>query len=199
MEPLSAAELSSLAGSMLPSSSYGDPSVLQRRDDAIATLLTSLDASGRLPALIAAIDTRQSARLNAYAERMATLAVRLRDPRQLRNGLTAVAVAYETTDDPRDNLTVLSLLWRAAQLLDLDAAGEFHAAAARVPDAAAFFASWPSRKPAHQTIQDMGYLETTDADGFTFRWANDYSIPPPENLRERLSDRWDHLTRRGRD
>jgi hypothetical protein len=83
MEPLSAAELSSLAGSMLPSSSYGDPSVLQRRDDAIATLLTSLDASGRLPALIAAIDTRQSARLNAYAERMATLAVRQRDPRQL--------------------------------------------------------------------------------------------------------------------
>lgn len=76
------------------------------------TLYTALTDQERA-SLHAYVDADDTLFFFAYAVRMATLAVRERDPRHLVNGLLAVTLAHKTTDY-RDFLTIMPPLRDAA-------------------------------------------------------------------------------------
>src|SRR5262249_46769613 len=93
------------------------------RDTEIRDLL----ATASPQALATVLDQSHASVLQAFAERMAALAVRRHDPDVLRDGIRAVAAAFEVADDEREVLLVLPLLWRSAELLELDPASELTA------------------------------------------------------------------------
>ncbi|MEU9101204.1 hypothetical protein [Streptomyces sp. NPDC048361] len=108
--------------------------------------------------------------LNAFAERMASLAVRRQDAREVRDGLIAIQVALSLTDDPRDALPVLSLLVHACRLIGADAVTETMAATDITgSEAGEVLRQFLDRSPEDQSIQAMGYEESSDAAGFRFK------------------------------
>lgn len=105
--------------------------------------------------------------LLVFAERMAALAVRDRDPDTLRRGLRAAAVAAEVESDSRGVVLVLPTLWHSAGLLGLDRAAEFTAFADQT--GGELVAGFAGRRPEDQTLECMGYVEVDDADGFRYQ------------------------------
>lgn len=139
-----------------------------RDTDQIATLLALIERESDDEAFI----------LTVYAGRMASLAARQNDPDLLRTGFLALAVAIRHEDlDPRDALSVQSLLWRGAQLLELDPAAELDRAAQLVPSSADFLNQWHQRTPSSQSIEAMGYRESDGPEGFRFRAAHFEPFP----------------------
>ena len=105
----------------------------------------------------------------AYAERMASLAVRRQDKKSLRSGLVAVALAWLLVDDHREVWPVMALLYRAAEMVGADPAAEFAAAGTLGgADVATALAEFAARPAPDRSIADMGYEPGDDAQGFRF-------------------------------
>jgi hypothetical protein len=149
----------------------------EARDSEIFSLLEQARGSGRLGELVERVRPgRESARLSDFAGLTASLAVRRENPDVLRAGLVAVGIASITTDDIRDEIGVLALLWHSARRLGLDAAAEFRAAATAIPPASDFYAEWVNRSPRLQRLSEMGFRESSDEDGFCY--VGDDDLPP---------------------
>ena len=125
--------------------------------------------------------------LRVFAVRMAALAVRREDPELLRMGLLAIGIASVRSIDIRDELLVLAPLWRTAQLVTEDPTLPFEAAATELPPAAEFFRDWIARPADAQSLECMGYYESTDADGF--RYVNDPYGPMRDILEQDFARR----------
>lgn len=139
------------------------------RDAEITALLDAARDNGQLVELAELVRPRQDAVLRAFAERMASLAVRTGDPVPLRGGLLSAAIAMAAPDaDGREVLLILPLLWHGARRLELDPAAEFAATAELVPAAATGLRQFTAREPADQRIEAMGYVESADDDGFRY-------------------------------
>lgn len=148
---------------------YLDRPLPSPRDDEITALLDRARDDGQLIQLAELVRPAQDAVLRAFAERMASLAVRTGDPVTVRNGLLAAAIAIVVPDvDVREVLLVLPLLWHSAQRLALDPAEEFEATAEEFPPAARALRQFIARKPADQRIGAMGYVESADDSGFRY-------------------------------
>ena len=106
--------------------------------------------------------------LGVFAERVASMAVRRHDPSDLRVGLIAMAIAMKAAGDWRDVLPVYSLLYRAAEKIGVDPAVEFAEANARLGGAADSLVEFAGREPWNRGIDVMGYVESSDQDGFKF-------------------------------
>ena len=106
--------------------------------------------------------------LLCFAERMASLSVRLGSEAHLGRGLAAV-VAEGWGTDPRENLMVVSLLYDAAARLGLDPAEAFGKvlpfATQSVKDS---FGRFFTRSAEDQSIEAMGYTTNTDSQGFRY-------------------------------
>jgi hypothetical protein len=82
----------------------------------------------------------------------------------------AAQLALALTDDSREVLPTLSLLFRACQLIGEDPVVEFRASAHAVrasPDGE--FMKFLDRSPEDQSIGAMGFEEGNDAAGFRFQ------------------------------
>ncbi|OPC81587.1 hypothetical protein B4N89_12085 [Embleya scabrispora] len=114
---------------------------------------------------------RQSRRwdaLDTYAARMASIAVRERDSDMLRRGLVAALIAMKSTDDEREALPTLSLLYRAWEILD-DRGLCFRAPRdLQVREEDDPFVAFARRSPDDRGIRAMGYREGSDSEGFRF-------------------------------
>ncbi|HTJ71526.1 MAG TPA: hypothetical protein VL551_28545, partial [Actinospica sp.] len=114
--------------------------------------------------------------LAVFGERAASLAVRAKDPGGLRYGLSGTALACALTDDAREVVAPMALLYRAAELIGVDPDAEFAAAARRSGNAQAerALSAFPRRAPADRSPGAMYYFERQDGDGFRFVFEDPY-------------------------
>jgi hypothetical protein len=103
-----------------------------------------------------------------YAERMANEAVRTGKLEHLQNGLCAVALE-DGRFDARENILVLSVLYRSAQKLGVDAEDLFAAAATLAHgEMEGLIREFPARPESARSIEAMGYRETVGSAGFFY-------------------------------
>jgi hypothetical protein len=149
---------------------YGPLAIPQSIDDKITELLRTwagLEPSARSVASSRVLDD-QHYTLMAYAERMASSAVRTRDMEKIYFGLLALGVDG-WRGDWRESVMILSVLYDAAQRLSATAEPVFERAVALLaPKAATAFASFLRRSPADKSIEAMGYVAASDDDGFRY-------------------------------
>jgi hypothetical protein len=107
--------------------------------------------------------------LCAYAERMASLAVRRRDPQLLDRALVAAVVGGLTTFE-QGAMMVMPLVEHSAQLLHVDTSSLFgRAAAVTGHPGSVSLMIWLSRPAEDRTLASMGWAEGRDAGGFRYR------------------------------
>jgi hypothetical protein len=147
---------------------YGPRKIPAPLDQEIAAFVRNVSAADSFVAALNELDHRSARVLTAFAERMASLAIRHQDGRTLRDGLIACALAISRTDDPREVLPVFSLLFRAAEMIGDDPVAEFDRVAGIAGEAGASLRSFARRDPADRSIEAMAYIEGNDADGFRF-------------------------------
>jgi hypothetical protein len=127
----------------------------------------ALDAKDRLAAA-EGICEDQRFKLLAYAERMASLAVRERNQEYIILGLAALG-ADGWRGDWRDNAAIISLHYDAARKLGLPPQPVFETAAALLSAKPALaLRSFLNRLPQDKTLEAMGYI--AGADGGRFRY-----------------------------
>jgi len=115
------------------------------------------------------LSDQQSLKLQAYSERMATFAVRTRDPERIFFGLLALG-ADGWRGDWREKVLVLSLHYDAIKRLTANPEAMFERAAALLsPKAASALASYLQRSPENKSIKVMGYVVASDDDGFRYQ------------------------------
>ena len=138
------------------------------RDDEIKKLLLETINEGFVARLRGALQEGHAAVLRAFAERMASLAVRLTDEQTLRLGLIALLLTWNGPDS-RNTLLEFPLFYDAITRLGL--AGDQFVVALRPvlgDELIAPFASFLSRPEAAKTLQSMGYAVGADNDGFRY-------------------------------
>jgi hypothetical protein len=143
------------------------PCPFDRRVEHIVAWYEDADDAGRA-ALRERITPRAASTLSAYAERIASHAVRLHDADVLRRALLAAAIGWYH-EDPRESMLILPLFHDAATRLGVDPAPLFSdaAAAGDLPLNGAL-AIFPQRSPEDRTLACMGYRAAADGDGFRY-------------------------------
>jgi hypothetical protein len=136
-------------------------------DDDLWSFLSAALETGRLRELEDALTLEQAHLLSAFAERMATLAVRTKSQDVLRLGVLAVYLSL-TVSTERDLLLIPPLLFDAADRLAVprESLMEFVASSAAGsfdPDAGV-----ASVIHARHDIASMGYVLRDDGDGPTY-------------------------------
>jgi hypothetical protein len=115
------------------------------------------------------IDEKHRYTLLAYAERMASLAVRLRDREPIILGLIALGISGYV-GDWRDNATIIALHYDAALRANQSPAETFEEAAAYLAqELAAAIKAFLRRSEEEKSLKAMGYSSGTDAEGFRYR------------------------------
>ena len=107
--------------------------------------------------------------LGAYAERMASAAVRTRDPSLLNRALVALVVAGLDEND-RDCLMTMAPIDDSAQRLGVDLDDLFERVSKTVGhQGTVSLVSWLTRKPEHRSLASMRFAAAEDSDGFRYR------------------------------
>lgn len=110
--------------------------------------------------------------LSAFAERMASLAVRSGSISDIRDGLVAAQLSLILTDDFREVLQSVSLLYRASELVGVDPSQQFRAVAQLAGDPPEnHLISFLERSPDKKRIERMGFTEGADETGFRFLYS----------------------------
>jgi hypothetical protein len=106
--------------------------------------------------------------LRAFAERMASAAVRNGDQGLLRKGLIALLLSSRSPDF-RDTLMIFPLFYHAARRLGLDLGPFLDSIRQTIGDPfSAPFAEFLKRPETNKSLQVMGYAEGADNDGFRY-------------------------------
>lgn len=106
--------------------------------------------------------------LLAYAERMASLAVREANGEILSKGMTALAIASRLVYI-KEALPILSLMYNSAIKIGVDPTQLFSALALNESDELKPFVEYfPYRSVEDRSIQAMGYVEGEDEGGFLY-------------------------------
>ncbi|MFN7473300.1 MAG: hypothetical protein ACK5RJ_00810 [Burkholderiales bacterium] len=151
---------------------YGTLGIPNSRDYEITTLLTdwlTLDSESRKVAAEQLTESKRGTLL-AYSERMASQAVRTKDLQCIFLGLLAVGIAGWAFER-RDNDSILSLHHDAALRVN-DGRPElvFQKAAALLPQRESLeLVDFLRRPQEDKTIEAMGYVQSSDADGFRYQ------------------------------
>lgn len=149
---------------------YGPTPIPSARDAEIESLLVKWQAfspSDRNEAS-ARIIKNQRFTLLAFAERMATSAVRQKDPKCIHLGLLALGLDGWNTDW-RDNVTILSLHYDAAIRLAADPSFIFSEAGNLLSEKVRrSYANFLARNDEDKSLEAMGYAIGSDDDGFRY-------------------------------
>ena len=150
---------------------YGTWPIPHRVDTEITGLLQAWmkqDESGR-KAAAEQISEDQRFVLLAYSERMASLAVRSRDRGLILMGLVALGIDG-WRGDWRDNAVLICLHYDAARRIGLLPEHLFEEAAKLLPEKPAeAVRSFLRRTDGEKSLEAMGYIAATDADGFRYQ------------------------------
>lgn len=154
-----------------------DPSVNQAylpqlipstRDREISSLLSGV-IEGRLVARFARmLQTGHAEVLRAFAERMASAAVRKGDTAILRIGFVALLVSWPVSDS-REALTIFPLFYDAMRRLDVDVSSFLESIRESLGEQLVSpFVGFLRRSTPNKSLESMGYAEGTDRDGFRY-------------------------------
>ena len=111
----------------------------------------------------------QAAVLRAFSERMATLAVRSRDRHLLFLGLLALGIDGGLVDW-REDILLLSLHFDAAKKVGIAPNEVFSEAGKLLPSRVSeVLTAFLNRSPEDQSLEVMGYEESSDEGGFRYR------------------------------
>jgi hypothetical protein len=144
---------------------YWQQPIPSSRDLEIKALLESSDPE----ALVEAVRDEHYSMLRAFAERIASLAVRMKDRGVLRTGLHAVALSGLSRGS-RDAVVILPLFYHAALELAVDPEEVFTAIGSLVePEARYLLEGFTKRSPEDRSIEAMGYIVGSDSDGFRYQ------------------------------
>ncbi len=166
---------------------YGNARLPCGRDEEIAAFVRLIDGPEAFDEVRGALGDGHGRVLTAFAERMASLSVRTGSLTVLREGLSAAQLALALVDDYRDTLPVLSLLYRAAEILGARPKAEFRAVAAlagpvrgrlrrleemlrrsgRLDDSPLM--AFLDRNAEDRSIAAMAFIEAQDEEGFRFQ------------------------------
>lgn len=148
---------------------YGSSRLPCVRDEEIAAFVGQIDGPGPFAQAKDVLGQVHGVVLSAFAERMASLAVRTGSRQSLRDGLSAAQLALAVAGDSRDSLPALTLLFRASEIMDMDPVVEFSvtAAVAAPPDDQPLL-DFLTRDDEDRSVAAMGYIEARDDDGFRF-------------------------------
>ncbi|SRR6266446_974714 len=147
---------------------YLPQSIPIERDREIEAMLSTVIAERQLARLQHCVKHEHAMVLCAFAERMATSAVRGRAPVQLQIGLVALALSW-LSSDWREPLMVLPLFYHAAQQLRLNPHSFFESTRQIVGDQLAHpLMQFLKRSDENKSLKSMGYIAGTDKDGFRY-------------------------------
>jgi hypothetical protein len=151
---------------------YGLEPIPVERDSQIARLLDDYASAPQAEShdFRERLGVRHAPVLRAFAERMASLAVRECSLRPLRVALLALALGG-AADDVREAILILPLVYRSAELIGADAAALFAEAAAMCDEAFAAqeIEAFPRRNRQDRSLAEFGYVESADPDGFRYQ------------------------------
>jgi predicted metal-dependent TIM-barrel fold hydrolase len=148
---------------------YGPRRLPDELDQVLEKVVDALEQSGFVT-LLEIFNARHADVFLAFAERIASLAVRRQSSKDIHRGLIAVGIAAELTTDIREVILILPLLWRSASVIGLDPSHEFDSVAEELNgEGSALLKSFTRRTAENQSIQVMGYIESEDDQGFRYR------------------------------
>lgn len=150
---------------------YGPSPIPHDRDgwiDFMLRIWLALDDSSKKAAILPLTEQHSSV-LQAYSERMASLAVRNHDREHLFFGLLALGLD-DWRFDYRENLLALCLLYDAALRIGVCPDDVFEEAARLLPEnAAKGLRAYLRRDERGKSLEVMGYVVGSDADGFRYK------------------------------
>jgi hypothetical protein len=150
---------------------YGPSALPDTRDKAVGDFVEGLIAAGptAVTAALSSITDKARQVLCAYAERMASLAVRRRDRDVLLRAV--VALVLGGLDENRlESLMVMAPIQDAAERLGLDLPELFEAASNVVGHPGTVnLMLWLTRKPEDRSLASMGFVVAEDGDGFRYK------------------------------
>jgi hypothetical protein len=149
---------------------YGPAPIPDERDGLVGAFVSQVVAGD--PAALAKLGAGPSVRgqqvLLAYAERMASLAVRRHDQGILVLAVDALLIGG-LDDGDREALMVLPLIEDSARRLDAALEEVFRSAGPLAGRrGAVLLKEWLGRAPEDRTLECMGFREGADADGFRY-------------------------------
>ncbi|HCN76762.1 MAG TPA: hypothetical protein DIT13_06160 [Verrucomicrobiales bacterium] len=149
---------------------YGPRPIPHDLDGAVDRFIDAyLSATHEERRLLECLPTNAASVLLAFAERQATLAVRVKSKELLVRALIAVGLSAEIRADEREGMMILPLPWHSAQFLDYNPADVFKQAATVLPAVGAqALVSFSQRSPDDQTLDCMGYRTGSDEGGFRY-------------------------------
>jgi len=150
---------------------YGPAKLPCGRDREVQVFVDQLRRDGprAVAAALAAISEEGRRVLRAYAERMASLAVRTGEVEQLERAIVAVVVGG-LDDNAYEALMAMPLIEDGARRVGIEPPELFEKAAAIVGHPGTInLVRWLSRKPEDRSLASMGFVESADKDGFRYR------------------------------
>lgn len=108
--------------------------------------------------------------LRCYAERMASLSVRLKAADPAKRGGLALGLAYRAERDVREIWLVMAVVFDAIRRCGEDARAAFRQMASVLPDdVAGEFQRFTQRTDLDDIATVMGYVDSTAEDGFRYK------------------------------
>jgi predicted enzyme related to lactoylglutathione lyase len=151
---------------------YVDAAIPSARDAQLAAYLQRLvaaDDTARGQAADA-LGPSYTATFVAFAERMASRAVREGDASPAELGLWALALTWRRSKDVTTAIPPLGLLYDAARRVNADPAALFRKVAAVCPaDVAPVLTDFAQRDDLDEIAEEMGFAVRSDRDGFRYR------------------------------
>lgn len=153
---------------------YGPSELPNSRDEEVAELVDDLIAGGpqAVATVLSTITERGRRVMGAYAERMASLAVRRQDRTTLLRAVVANVVGG-LDQNRRESIMVMAPIEDAAKRIGVDLPGLFEEASETVGSpGTVYLVQWLGRKPENRTLTCMKFVVTEDDDGFryTLEW-----------------------------
>lgn len=150
---------------------YGPSRLPDARDDEVALFVAEV-IEGGVGAVSQALDRiTEPGRdvLRAYAERMASLAVRRKDRGRLVSGLVALVLGG-LGENRVESLMIMALIEDGAKRIGENLQGIFDEVSAIVGHpATANLMLWASRNASDRSLSSMGFKPGSDEDGFRYQ------------------------------
>ena len=150
---------------------YGPAPLPESRDEEVQQFVDSLIEGG--PAAVAkaiAVATEHGRRvLRAYAERMASLAVRQKDPDLLLGAVVALVVGG-LDKNARESLMAMAPIDDSARRLDVRLSDLFERASRIVGHPGTVnLVMWLNRRPEDRSLKSMGFVAAEEPEGFRYK------------------------------
>jgi hypothetical protein len=150
---------------------YGPSELPNKRDEEVGEFVDGLVSGG--PAAVADVLSRVSEKardvFSAYAERMASLAVRRRDRTTLVKAVVALVIGG-LDENRRESLMVMAPIEDSAARIGVDFPSVIEDASKVVGHPGTVnLVLWLMRKPEDRSLASMGFVAAEDDDGFRYK------------------------------